>query len=183
MGSGRRGAGRPRGRGGRSRPIKLLFLGDSGLHRPAERFAQLQPVMARRGIDIVYTDKASSLDPQVLAGYDGLIVYANTTQIAPEQEKALLDFVEAGKGLVALHCASFCFLNSPAYIDLVGAQFCATEPARFAPRSSPPTTRRCKALRASKAGTRHTFIRSTTRRGAPCWKLALKETRKNHGPG
>src|SRR4029079_2738326 len=51
------------------------------------------------------------------------VIYANTTQITKEQEKDLLDYVENGGGFVPLHCASFCFLNSPAYIDLVGAQF------------------------------------------------------------
>ena len=45
------------------------------------------------------------------------------TSIAPQQEKALLDFVDHGGGFVPLHCASFCFLNSPKYIELVGAQF------------------------------------------------------------
>src|SRR5690349_3588834 len=62
-------------------PIKVLFLGDDGHHRPAERFRQLQPVLAKRGIDLTYTDKVSALSPQVLGPYDGLIVYANTTRI------------------------------------------------------------------------------------------------------
>jgi putative membrane-bound dehydrogenase-like protein len=105
------------------RPIKILFLGDNGHHRPAERFRQLQPVLARRGIDMTYTDRADALNPKVLAGYDGLVIYANTTRITPEQEKALLDFVEGGKGFIPLHCASYCFLNSPKYVELVGAQF------------------------------------------------------------
>ncbi|HZY87905.1 MAG TPA: ThuA domain-containing protein, partial [Gemmataceae bacterium] len=104
-------------------PIKVLFLGDEGHHRPAERFRQLQPVLAKRGIDLTYTDKMTALSPRVLAGYDGLMIYANTTRITPEQEKALLDFVEGGKGLIPLHCASYCFLNSPKYVELVGAQF------------------------------------------------------------
>jgi putative membrane-bound dehydrogenase-like protein len=106
-----------------SKPIKLLFLGDNGHHRPAERFRQLQPVLAKRGIDLTYTDKAEALNPQTLAAYDGLVVYANTTRITPEQEKALLDFVEGGKGFIPIHCASYCFLNSPKYVELVGAQF------------------------------------------------------------
>jgi putative membrane-bound dehydrogenase-like protein len=106
-----------------ARPIKLLFLGDNGHHRPAERFRQLQPVLARRGIELTYTDRSDALNSGLLAGYDGLVVYANTTRITPEQEKALLDFVEGGKGFIPLHCASYCFLNSPRYIDLVGAQF------------------------------------------------------------
>jgi uncharacterized protein len=106
-----------------AKPIKILFLGDKGHHQPADRFRQLQPVLAKRGIDLTYTDKAEALDLKVLASYDGLIVYANTTKITPEQEKALLDYVEGGKGFIPLHCASYCFLNSPKYVELVGAQF------------------------------------------------------------
>ena len=51
------------------------------------------------------------------------MIYANIDAISPEQEKALLDYVEEGGGFVPLHCASYCFLNSPKYIALVGAQF------------------------------------------------------------
>ena len=104
-------------------PIKVLFLGDNGHHKPADRFAQLQPVLAPRGIELVYTDKLSDLDPAVLAAYDALAVYANIDTLPANAEAAVLDFVRNGKGLVPLHCASFCFRNSPAWIDLVGAQF------------------------------------------------------------
>lgn len=104
-------------------PLKLLFLGDDGHHRPAERFAQLQPRMQPRGIELVYTDRLEDLNREVLDGYDGLIIYANQEVISPDQERALLEYVESGGGFVPLHCASYCFLNSPAYIALVGAQF------------------------------------------------------------
>ncbi len=104
-------------------PLKVLFLGDNGHHRPRERFAQLQPVLARRGIELVYTDRVADLNPKTLTGYDALAVYANTESIAPDQEQALLDYVASGHGFVPLHCASYCFLNSPKYIALVGAQF------------------------------------------------------------
>lgn len=103
--------------------LTVLFLGDNAGHKPAERFRQLEPVLAKRGIELVYTDKTDSLNPKTLAGFDALVIYANHTKITPEQEKALLDYVESGKGFVPLHCASYCFLNSPKYIDLVGAQF------------------------------------------------------------
>jgi len=103
--------------------LKVLFLGDNGHHQPRARFGQLQPVLAKRGIDLVYTDKVTDLNPQTLAGYDALAIYANTESIAPAEEQALLDYVAGGKGLVPLHCASYCFLNSPKYIALVGAQF------------------------------------------------------------
>lgn len=105
------------------RTLRYLFLGDQGHHRPAERYRQLAPVLAERGIELEYTERLADLNPQKLAGFDGLLIYANHTQLAAEQEQALLDFVAAGKGLVAVHCASYCFLNSPAYIGLVGAQF------------------------------------------------------------
>jgi hypothetical protein len=80
-------------------------------------------VLAGRGIEVTYTEKVSDLNPDTLGKYDALIVYANTTQISKDQEKALLDYVAGGGGFVPLHCASFCFLNSPSYISLVGAQF------------------------------------------------------------
>ena len=105
------------------KPIKLLFLGDNGHHEPAVRFRQFLPSWTSRSIDVTYTDKVTALNPKTLADYDGLIIYANTTQIGQDQEQALLDFVAGGKGLIALHCASYCFLNSPKYVELVGAQF------------------------------------------------------------
>ncbi len=103
--------------------IRILFLGDNGHHKPAERFRQMQPVMAARGIDLTYTDSMAALDPKVLAKYDGLLLYANIEKIAPDQEKALLDYVAGGNGFIPLHCASYCFLNSPKCIALTGAQF------------------------------------------------------------
>src|SRR4051812_16662570 len=103
--------------------LKLLFLGDNGHHHPAARFAQLQPVLKERGIDLTYSNKVEDLNAETLGKYDGLVIYANTTKILPEQEQALLDYVASGKGFVPLHCASYCFLNSEKYIELVGAQF------------------------------------------------------------
>ncbi len=103
--------------------IKVLFLGDNGHHRPIERAADLLKPLALAGIDMAYSDDLNDLNPENLARYDGLIIYANHTKISTEQEAALLSFVENGKGFIALHCASFCFLNSPKYISLVGGQF------------------------------------------------------------
>ncbi|MCU1376974.1 MAG: putative rane-bound dehydrogenase, partial [Actinomycetia bacterium] len=106
-----------------SKPLSVLFLGDKGHHRPADRYAQIAPVLASRGIVATYTEKMSDLDADTLKAYDALIVYSNTTEISKDQEKALVDYVANGGGFVPLHCASYCFLNSPAYIDLVGGQF------------------------------------------------------------
>ena len=104
-------------------PIQVLFLGDRGHHQPAARFAELAPVLARRGIELAYTEDVTHLSDAGLAPYDVLLVYANIDELDPAGERALLDFVARGKGLVALHCASYCFRNSEAWIELVGAQF------------------------------------------------------------
>jgi uncharacterized protein len=106
-----------------SKPITVLFLGDQGHHRPGDRAPQIIPVLATRGIEITYTEAMSDLNPQTLAKYDVLMIYSNETRIEPEQEKALLDYVENGGGFAPIHCASYCFLNSPRSIALVGAQF------------------------------------------------------------
>ena len=103
--------------------IKILFLGDRGHHRPADRAAELIPAMRGRGIEITYTEDLNQLSKATLAPFDGLIVYANIDQISPAQEEALLEFVAGGKGFVPLHCASYCFRNSEKYVQLVGAQF------------------------------------------------------------
>src|SRR4051812_44217704 len=86
-------------------PLKLLFLGDNGHHQPAARFAQLQPLLKQRGIELTYSDKIEDLNAATLGKYDGLIIYANTTQISPDQEQALLDYIAGGKGFIPLHCA------------------------------------------------------------------------------
>lgn len=104
-------------------PLKILFLGDNKAHRPADRFAQLEPVLAAKGIALKYTDDPNDLSKDTLAGFDGLMVYANIDSITPAQEQALLEYVASGKGFIPLHCASYCFRNSPAVVALIGAQF------------------------------------------------------------
>ena len=103
--------------------LRVLFLGDSGHHRPEARFEQIERVLRNKGIDLAYTDSLADLNPVALSSYDSLLIFANHTEISPEQEKTLLDFVGSGGGLIPVHCASYCFLNSPKYIELVGAQF------------------------------------------------------------
>ncbi len=105
------------------KPLTALFLGDRGHHRPADRAAQLIPVMHDRGIEVTYTENVDDLNPSTLAKYDALILYANIDNITLDQDKALLDYVANGGGFVPLHCASYCFRNSPDFVALVGAQF------------------------------------------------------------
>ena len=43
---------------------RVLFLGDKGHHRPAERAAQLIPVLASRGIEVTYTEDIAVAQPR-----------------------------------------------------------------------------------------------------------------------
>ncbi|GAB3893702.1 hypothetical protein GCM10028825_34820 [Spirosoma agri] len=108
----------------KARRIEILFLGDNGHHKPIERVPQLMAALGSKGINITYTDKLEDLNPDNLNKYDGLLIFANWDSIPKPQEKALLDYVSSGKGLIPVHCASYCFRNSTEYVDkVVGGQF------------------------------------------------------------
>jgi putative membrane-bound dehydrogenase-like protein len=103
--------------------LNILFLGDNAGHKPKERFDILKPVLEKKGIILKYTDSLDDITLANLNKYDGLIIYANQTPGKPEHVKAIVEYVEAGKGFIPLHCASYCFTKEQSYIDLVGAQF------------------------------------------------------------
>ena len=106
------------------RRTEILFLGDNGHHKPIERVPQLMAALGSKGINITYTDKLEDLNSDNLNKYDGLLIFANWDSIPKPQEKALLDFVSSGKGVIPVHCASWCFRNSTEYVDkVVGGQF------------------------------------------------------------
>ncbi|RYF51191.1 MAG: ThuA domain-containing protein, partial [Cytophagaceae bacterium] len=106
------------------RRTEILFLGDNGHHRPIERVPQLMAALGSKGINITYTDKLEDLNADNLNKYDGLLIFANWDSIGKPQEKALLDYVASGRGLIPVHCASYCFRNSTEYVDkVVGGQF------------------------------------------------------------
>src|SRR5688572_11803291 len=106
------------------RKLEILFLGHNSTHHDSSKYApMLKAALASEPFNFTYTADPQDLNDANLARYDELMIYANHTKITAEQEKALLDFVAGGKGFLPLHCASFCFQNSPAYIALVGAQF------------------------------------------------------------
>ncbi len=106
------------------RPLEILFLGHkSEHHNSASYMPMLASALSKEGIHLTYSDNPDDLNEETLDKYDGLMIYANHEKITVEQEKALLGFVEKGKGFIPVHSASFCFQNSPDYISLVGGQF------------------------------------------------------------
>ncbi len=107
----------------RADELRVLFLGDNGHHQPRARFAQLQPILQRRGIRLDYTTAVSDLNAQTLADYDVVAVYANIDRIDKPQADALLQWVENGGGFVPIHCATYCFRNDERIVALMGGQF------------------------------------------------------------
>lgn len=106
------------------RRIEILFLGHASEHHPSAQYLpMLATALSRDGFNFSYTEDPGDLNDENLAHYDALMIYANHESITPEQEKALMDFVEEGKGFIPVHSASFCFQNSEKYIRLVGGQF------------------------------------------------------------
>ncbi len=107
----------------KARRLEVLFLGDNGHHKPIDRVPTLMEALGNKGINITYTDKLEDINTTNLNKFDALMIYANWDNITPDAEKALLAYVASGKGILPIHCASFCFRNSPEYVKMVGGQF------------------------------------------------------------
>jgi type 1 glutamine amidotransferase len=106
------------------RPLRLLFLGhEQRNHNSHELFPLLAAPLARMGIQMTHVNTPAEAFDADLQYYDGIVIYGNHMQITPEQEQTLVDFVEGGKGLVAIHSASYMFIKAPRYIPMVGGQF------------------------------------------------------------
>ncbi len=104
-------------------PLKVLFLGqDQATHSAAGIYQSIGAPLARKGIQLTPVLSPAALTAERLRYYDAIIIYGNHTALAADQEKALLDFVESGKGVVALHSASDMFGGSERYTTLIGAQ-------------------------------------------------------------
>lgn len=106
------------------RRIELLFLGHASEHHNSRAYMPiLAAALSKSGINLTYTEAVEDLNSENLSVYDGVIMYANHESSWPEQERALLDYIAEGHAFIPIHCASFCFKDSPEYVDLVGGQF------------------------------------------------------------
>ena len=114
------------------RRIELLFLGHDAEHHPSHTYMPiLASALTKDGINMTYTEDVNDLNADNLERFDGVILYANYEDRMPEQEQALMDYVSEGHAFIPLHCASFCFKDSEAYIDMVGGRFSTHETGIF----------------------------------------------------
>ena len=105
------------------RPLEVLFLGhEQPTHGAAGIYQAIGAPLARKGIQLTPVLSPAALTAERLANYDALLIYGNHPSLTPDQEKALVDFVESGKGIVALHSASEMFAGSERYTTLIGAR-------------------------------------------------------------
>jgi uncharacterized protein len=107
----------------KARRLEILFLGDNGHHRPIERVPSIMSALGDKGVNFTYTDKLADINTANLNKYDAVMIYANWDSIPPPIEKDLLAYVASGKGILPIHCASYCFRNSSEYVKMVGGQF------------------------------------------------------------
>jgi putative membrane-bound dehydrogenase-like protein len=106
------------------RRLEILFLGHKSKHHNSQQLADiLNKEYFKDGINITYSNDPNDMNETNLANFDGLVLYANYDTISKGQEKALLSFVKGGKGFIPLHCASYCFRNSPEVVEMIGGQF------------------------------------------------------------
>ena len=119
--------------------IEVLFLGDGGLHQPAERLRDVATSMLNRGISLYYTEDLADVNLENLRRYDAFLLYANHEgELPAEQETALLQYVEEGGGFVPLHSASANFPASEVFVQLVGGQFASHGAGVFRTRIAEP---------------------------------------------
>ncbi len=114
------------------RRLEILFLGHASEHHNSSKYAPiLASEFSKDGINISYTEDIKDLNTRNLELYDGLIIYANHDSIPEKEEKALLEYVKSGHAFIPIHSASFCFRNSPDYVEMVGGQFKSHETDTF----------------------------------------------------
>ena len=104
-------------------PVSVLILGGSKGHKTAQMAELIFSGLENRPFRFKYTEDLNTLSPEILQLYDVLIITSNQAQIETAQERALLEAVERGLGLVVVHSASHAFRNSSYYTELVGGRF------------------------------------------------------------
>jgi uncharacterized protein len=103
--------------------INILFLGDNGSHKPAERLQLVTSYFSKKGINIFYSDRQEDLNLNTLKNYDVLMLYGARLNLTRAQETALYAFANGGKGIVAMHSGGGLFKESDAFISLIGGSF------------------------------------------------------------
>src|SRR5690554_4707291 len=102
--------------------IKVMFWGGTTGHQPQERLRDIATEMLDRGIQLVLVyGVLNFLTLEQLNQYDAVLFYGNWDSVDPVYANAVIEYVENGGGMVAIHSASFFFRNTD-FIPLLGGQ-------------------------------------------------------------
>jgi uncharacterized protein len=123
--------------------LQVLFLGDDRGHEPSVRLRDVGRPMLDRGIHLFYTSDLNDINPENLAKFDVVLLYANYhephyPETSADVEDALVGYVENGGGFVGLHSASGNFRDSERFIDMLGGQFESHGEGVFSTRIAEP---------------------------------------------
>jgi len=103
---------------------KILILAQNDQWHPLE---DLGAMMADWLKDAGFNDVTLTKDRAVITGdiseYDLLVLCMTPGKFSPEEENALVDYVENGKKLMGLHSATFVDEENQKYIEMIGGRF------------------------------------------------------------
>ena len=108
----------------------LLLVGGAPYHDQPEHREILASLFGSR-FDVTMADDPRVLTPENLQSYDVIADYTSWWEPSEEQNSALLDAVEGGKGYFCMHPATASFLNSPEHIAMVGGRFIVHDPNKI----------------------------------------------------
>ena len=116
--------------------LKILFLSGGSPepntnHNGNINHHKLKPSFLRNNMAITFSSNLDDLNKKTLSNYDALIMYLSANNEKPERLRALIEYVESGGGLVALHNTSGAFDGDKEFINLIGGQFDRHGSARF----------------------------------------------------
>ncbi|MFN7920775.1 MAG: ThuA domain-containing protein [Bryobacteraceae bacterium] len=115
-------------------PAALVLIADR-FHEPEHLEAGLRPAIEAVGVTPYFTVDVTALNAENLAKVDLLVVLRDgmlwpeggdkpyKIWMTPEQEKAVVDFVEGGKAFLNLHNSMGLYPENGPYLNLVGGKY------------------------------------------------------------
>ncbi len=105
------------------RPVRVLLTVD-GTHSWAQKEPRFQSLMRESGeFEVRSSGDLDQWLPGNIRSYDLVVVHTTGGNLGEARAKGLREFVEAGGGLVGIHCATDSFRDSDVYWELVGGRF------------------------------------------------------------
>ncbi len=113
--------------------INVLFeVGGTAAHDAVKLPEMLKNVLEDTGrFAITISQDRDLFRRQNVSGFDAVMLYTTRVELTPEQEKGLIEFVEAGGGLVSIHSSTSMNMKSDAFWKLLGGRFAGHGGGKF----------------------------------------------------